>query len=282
MSRIQVWLIGVFCFTFLMACQKESGQSTDKTNQNEADKKANEAVINTKMDQLKHPFTEKYHTRQIVLVTTPSENSITGSLKLLNYDAEKKAWIAGFEPVAVTLGRTGIAWGKGMHPAEWNQGAMKKEGDGKSPQGIFKIIRLFGKQSRESLSFKTELPYLHVNGNEWVCVDDVNSEYYNRIVSEKKVVKDWNSAEQMLRTDGLYELGAILDYNLNPVEKGAGSCVFMHIWRASDKPTAGCTATAKEKLTTIFSALAADRHPVLVQMTDANARKYLAEYDIEI
>ncbi|MBX7242488.1 MAG: hypothetical protein K1X92_12120 [Bacteroidia bacterium] len=275
-------LTGILLVMALFSCQKEGGETNAKVKENEGDKNKNEQVVNTKMEQNNHPFTEAYHTQQIVLVTSPSESSITGSLRILNYEADKKTWVSVSAAVPVTLGRTGIAWGKGMHPSEWNQGTMKKEGDGKSPQGIFNIIRLFGNVAKESLSFKTALPYLHISGNEWVCVDDVNSEYYNRIVSEKKVVKDWNSAEQMLRTDGLYELGAILDYNLNPVVKGEGSCVFMHIWRASDKPTAGCTATQKAELSKIFSTLDAERHPVLVQMTEANARKHLSGLGVEI
>ncbi len=279
-ERIYLY-IGLCLMATMIACGGKTNALEEKEH-NPTSTSTSPITEKSTMPTFHTSFQERFHSRQIVLVTTPSESNITGTLCILQYEEAKKTWTKTTEGISVTLGRTGLAWGRGMHPNDWNQAPLKKEGDGKAPQGVFKIIRFFGNIPKEYLPFKSGIPYLHVDSDSWVCVDDTDSEFYNRIVSEKKVVKDWKSAEKMLRKDGLYSLGAVLDYNLNPVIKGGGSCVFMHIWRAEDKPTAGCTATAKEKLTKLFSLLDAELSPVLVQMTESNAKKYLTIYGIEI
>ena len=46
--------------------------------------------------------------------------------------------------------------------------------------------------------------------------------------------------------------------------------VFLHIWRAADKPTAGCTAMTSANAKAIFSQLDASKKPLLIQMTNEN------------
>lgn len=245
----------------MASCQN----GNEKQIQNEAKAETNEQMPS---------FSETFHTEQIVLVIAPNETSITAEMQLLNWDKSQNKWIKAVPAFPVTLGRTGMSWGKGLHPSEWNMAPMKKEGDGKAPQGIFGISSFFGYKAQNELPFEPKLPYLQAKNNTF-CVDDVNSSFYNKITDDSK--KDWNSAENMLRTDNLYELGAVVDYNTQNIEKGAGSCVFIHIWRAADKATAGCTAMQKDKIIAVFSQLDAKNHPVLVQMTQANAQKYLGE-----
>lgn len=56
------------------------------------------------------------------------------------------------------------------------------------------------------------------------------------------------SFERMQRQDVLYKSGLVLDYNMNPAGPGAGSAIFIHIWRTSSKGTTGCIALGKEPL----------------------------------
>ena len=70
----------------------------------------------------------------------------------------------------------------------------------------------------------------------------------------------------MQRPDGLYERGLIIKHNMNPVAAGFGSAIFMHIWRSSSQPTAGCTAMSKTQLEKVLSWLKPGLNPILVQL----------------
>jgi L,D-peptidoglycan transpeptidase YkuD (ErfK/YbiS/YcfS/YnhG family) len=158
------------------------------------------------------------------------------------------------------LGRTGMAWGAGLHPTNLNTGTLKQEGDGKSPAGIFKLTRLFGYGEMES-----RMDYVQADSTLY-CVDDVNSAYYNQLVNTRNIKKDWSSAEDMRRTDHQYKFGVVVAYNTEEVKKGAGSCIFLHIWRSPTNSTSGCTSMTESNLLTIMQALDKKKNPVLVQM----------------
>ena len=60
--------------------------------------------------------------------------------------------------------------------------------------------------------------------------------------------KDWNSYEIMLRDDGLYDRGLVINHNMNPSLVKYGSAIFMHIWPSEMFSTAGCTAMSKKNM----------------------------------
>ena len=60
----------------------------------------------------------------------------------------------------------------------------------------------------------------------------------------------------MWREDALYDVVAILDYNLSPAIPGLGSAIFLHVAREGYAPTAGCVALALPDLLTLLSACA--------------------------
>jgi len=55
-------------------------------------------------------------------------------------------------------------------------------------------------------------------------------------------------ADRMARGDGLYDICAITDHNADPVISGAGSAIFLHLWRKPRHPTAGCIAFRRPDL----------------------------------
>ena len=79
------------------------------------------------------------------------------------------------------------------------------------------------------------------------------------------VTVDWNSSEHMLREE-VYRWGLVVDHNADPVTPGAGSCIFMHIWRGPGHGTVGCTAMPQEKLESVIGWLDPARKPLLVQL----------------
>ena len=92
---------------------------------------------------------------QLVVVVTNGWDSCEG--KLMCFDREgRKAWKPKWDKaVPVMLGSKGLAWGRGVLVETGKK--IKKEGDGCTPAGIFKIGKIYGES--ESLPIKSEYPY---------------------------------------------------------------------------------------------------------------------------
>lgn len=170
--------------------------------------------------------------------------------------------------VPVTLGRAGLAWGRGLHPAM--PGRQKCEGDGRSPAGVFAITALFGIATLGSpFARAAKLPYLCAT-RDLKCIDDPASAHYNRVVDRSIAAQaDWTTCEDMLRSDERYAVGAVIAHNCERPVPGSGSCIFLHVWEAPGIPTAGCTAMALAAMTETAAWLDGLASPVLVQLPQA-------------
>lgn len=199
--------------------------------------------------------------QQMMLVLSSDWESKTASLQRFERSSPREAWRSRGDKIAVVLGRHGLGWGRGMHTPQ-TEGPVKREGDGKAPAGIFALGTAFGEETPNP---KWDVPFLKTS-KQHRCVDDVNSRYYNQLVELTKVQLDWKSAEEMLRKDGLYKYGVVVEHNSAPVERGAGSCIFMHIWRAPTEGTAGCTAMNQAELVRLLHWLDPSKRPLLVQL----------------
>jgi L,D-peptidoglycan transpeptidase YkuD (ErfK/YbiS/YcfS/YnhG family) len=201
---------------------------------------------------------------QLVVVTTPGWSSTTGSMQRFERSGSDVAWRAVDQPGPVVVGRTGLAWGVGFDGVS-PEGPHKREGDGKSPAGVFPLDTLFG-FAPPSSTLGLSLPYVQLLPTT-DCVDDAASSHYNTVVDRASTTKvDWSSAEHM-RQVGQYEVGVIVGYNAMPPVRGRGSCIFLHIWAGPGSHTAGCTAFAEPKVREMMSWLDAKKRPVLVQLT---------------
>jgi D-alanyl-D-alanine dipeptidase len=201
---------------------------------------------------------------QLVVVTTPSWTSTTGTMQRFERATPASEWRPLASPVPVVVGRTGIAWGVGFDGVSTN-GPHKHEGDGKAPAGIFPLDTAFGFAPRDSMR-TVMLPYVQLLPTT-DCVDDPASAHYNTVVDKASVPRvDWNSAEHM-REVAQYRIGVIVGYNAAPPEKGRGSCIFLHIWAGPDSHTAGCTALDETKLRNVMEWLDPTKRPLLVQLT---------------
>ena len=78
---------------------------------------------------------------------------------------------------------------------------------------------------------------------------------------------DWQTSEKMRSAGIYYEWGIIVDHNRDPIEPGAGSCIFLHNWSNPDETTAGCTAMAPESMKEIVYWLSEENDPLLIQLT---------------
>lgn len=208
--------------------------------------------------------------RQLLVVITPHWESAAGRLQRFVRDHADACWQAAGPLLTVSLGRSGLAWGLGRHPPPGGVGPVKREGDGRSPAGVFAISALFGAAAPDSpLARAARLPFLAATAG-LKAIDDPASRYYNRIVDQASLAgPDWTSCEDMLRDDGRYEIGAVVAHNAEPPLPGAGSCIFLHVWEAAGMPTAGCTAMALADMRAIAGWLDGAAAPLLVQLPQA-------------
>lgn len=206
---------------------------------------------------------------QLILVIAPDWDSDHGRLQAFERDGSGTGWAAHGDAFAVVLGRAGSAWGIGLHPA-MSGGPIKREGDGRSPAGIFSIGEAFGYAD----SADTAMPYRAMHSSDY-CIDAADSSLYNRIVDAdvvgEEAVKD--STEPMrrdlhLQGDAQYRQGFVVAHN--PLNlPGAGSCIFAHLWKAPGNATAGCTAMAPTAMRDLLGWLRPQRQPLFVLLPQA-------------
>jgi len=212
---------------------------------------------------------------QMIVVTTPDWSTVAGQLQRFERTRPGKHWKAVGSPVTIVVGKSGMAWGAGLAPSDSPiprnlQDPVKKEGDGKSPAGVFRLSTAFGYSAQSLQGLK--LPYIPLTPTV-ECVDDPASRFYNRIVDRAALTPDWNSSEQMASEGEAYRWGAVIDHNANPAVPGVGSCVFLHIWAGPGLGTAGCTAMPQEQLEPILAWLDPAASPILVQLPQPQYKK---------
>ncbi len=211
------------------------------------------------------------------MVVTGNWDAVTGALQRFERDAADGPWKPAGAPTAVVVGRSGLAWGRGLADDAASGGPVKKEGDGKAPAGVFRLGTSFG-QSRQPLP-GAALPYRALEANV-ECVDDVRSAYYNTLVTRQEVgAADWHSSEKMW-TEPLYRWGIVVEHNAPSVTAGAGSCIFLHVWKGSQAGTAGCTAMDGQRLIEIMKWLQPASRPLLVQLPQAEYDRLKKAWDL--
>ncbi len=115
----------------------------------------------------------------------------------------------------------------------------KKEGDKKTPKGIFKIENLYFRRDRIEKP-KTLLKCIKIRNNMGWC-DDINfPEKYNKLIKINKKLRH----EKLKRKDHKYDLLIPIKYNFEKPTTGLGSCIFIHLTK-DYKPTSGCIALKK-------------------------------------
>ncbi|MCW5579990.1 MAG: hypothetical protein KIS72_01420 [Luteimonas sp.] len=202
---------------------------------------------------------------QLVVVTSADWDDTHGSLR--RFEREGDGWREVGAATPVMLGRSGSAWGVGVHPQPTDAmaGPRKREGDGRAPAGIFRVGSAFGYAD----SATTALPYAAMDAGDW-CIDVVDSPLYNRIVNARDVGEAAiaGSSEPMrrdLHADGdvRYRLGFVIEHN-QQAHAGAGSCIFAHLWRQPGEATAGCTAMDEAAMQGLLAWLDDARRPLFV------------------
>jgi D-alanyl-D-alanine dipeptidase len=199
--------------------------------------------------------------RQCLVVTAESWSSTTGQLIAFER-GDGWPWRRRGSPIPLRLGDAGMAWGRGLLPDPALPGPHKREGDHRAPAGVFRLGPAFG-YARQAPA--TRMSYLPLSGHV-VAVDDPHSRYYNQLIDQSKISRpDWRSAEKMILADDRYKWGIFVEHNVPP-RPGAGSCIFLHVWKNPETLTVGCTAMPEAAVLSLVQWLDPARQPLLIQL----------------
>ena len=123
----------------------------------------------------------------------------------------------------------------------------KIEGDGCTPLGTYLIKEVFYRSDRVNLP-NISFPTTALESNFGWC-DDIYSNEYNKLI--KFPFKE--SAERLFRSDNIYDIICVLNYNLDPIVKNKGSAIFLHIARDDYSGTQGCVAISEKNLVLLLT-----------------------------
>ncbi len=201
---------------------------------------------------------------------------------LRTYTRGEHGWVATGLSAPVTIGKTGAGWGLGLN-APQHGGPVKREGDDRSPAGVFRIGETFGYAAHAD----TAMPYRALRATDY-CVDVSGATYYNRIVDANVVgaaaVK--GSTEPMRRDihvhgDQRYRQGFVIESNPDAAPR-AGSCIFGHLWHSPTSPTAGCTAMAPATMHALLAWLKPKDQPIFVLLPKAEYERLRALWQLPL
>lgn len=140
----------------------------------------------------------------------------------------------GARALPVALGRTGIK-------------ADKREGDGATPRGRFRPLRIWWRADR-TIQPRTTLPVRRITGTDAWCENPADRRY-------NRPIHAGATGDRLWRDDHLYDLIVEIDHNTRPRIKGRGSAVFLHVARPGLDPTAGCIAMPLAELKRVVARL---------------------------
>ena len=148
-----------------------------------------------------------------------------------------QGWLTlGALRVPVALGRSGIR-------------ANKREGDGGTPRGCFRLLRLWWRADRLARP-ASRLPVRRIGRHAAWCEDRADRRYNCPVKLAAAAAGD-----RLWRCDHLYDVIVEIDHNTRPQVAGRGSAVFVHLARDRLQPTAGCVALAAPHLRRLLTRL---------------------------
>jgi len=124
----------------------------------------------------------------------------------------------------------------------------KREGDGKSPLGIWPIRRVLYRPDKSGPP-DTRLPTKALERDDGWC-DAPGDPAYNQPVKLPYPA----SAERLWRDDPVYDLVVVLGHNDDPPVAGLGSAIFLHLARDGYPGTEGCVALARADVEALLAA----------------------------
>ena len=185
--------------------------------------------------------------RQLIVAQAPDWNASGATMQCYQRTNANAPWQPVFEkPWPVLLGRSGLAWGRGVFNPPQNGIPAKVEKDWRAPAGIFQLGQLFGYAASPPKG--AHWPYVKVGAYD-AFIDDPRSPLYNQHVRvDPNNIPPWFEKAKMRLGDSAYKWMLEIKHNPAPAAPGYGSAIFFHVRRGPTKPSAGCTTMAVENL----------------------------------
>lgn len=179
---------------------------------------------------------------QAIVVTAARSGATTATLTA--YERSGGGWRTVFGPWPANVGTRGIA-----PPGD------KREGDGRTPSGVYGFDFVFGVEADPGVRF----PFRRVTSRSIVWDDDPSSPLYNTWVDLDR--QQAGADPEPMYNPPAYDLGAVIAYNTARTP-GLGSAIFLHV--SIDRPTAGCVSLPKAQLVEVLRWLDPARDPRIV------------------
>jgi L,D-peptidoglycan transpeptidase YkuD (ErfK/YbiS/YcfS/YnhG family) len=203
---------------------------------------------------------------RLVLVETQDFHSSDATISTYERQLPNGAWREVGVTAPAKIGRAGVGWGFTFQHLARAGEPLKREGDKRAPAGIFALSRPFGFGSSNLTN------YMQLERGRHVCVDDVRSSHYSRIVNSGTAGAG-TSGERMWAVD-IYRKGILVDYPTSRAAK-AGSCIFVHLWRRPDKPTVGCVAASEPTVDRLQTWANDPKDKTVIAIVPSSARERL-------
>jgi L,D-peptidoglycan transpeptidase YkuD (ErfK/YbiS/YcfS/YnhG family) len=179
------------------------------------------------------------------LLVVFNDQTDSNSAVLVALEKTGTVWMAISDPIHVNIGRNGFA-----------APGTKREGDGKSPTGFFRLGQLFCYETPAD----TKMPFIQTTDEDkWI--DDPNSNDYNRHV---KGETDAKSYENLKIGSDAYKYCMVIEYNTNPIIKGLGSAIFFHLDEKIPAPTAGCVVLNEKDMEWVLKWMNPNQKPSII------------------
>lgn len=193
-----------------------------------------------------------YSARQ--LVTVESSGYATDVATVTLWQKSGSCWVLAAGPWSGFIGYNGFA-----------PPGQKHEGDGRTPTGIYGFGPVIYGNAAD--------PGVHEAYHRLVCGDwwdeDPSSAQYNTLQhwDPCNTQPPWANGSEALWTEttpypGPYPSFAVIDYNTNPIVKGAGSAIFLHA--SLGHGTAGCVSVPLPDLDTFLRWMEPSQDPLIV------------------
>ena len=121
-------------------------------------------------------------------------------------------------------------------------GKKQKEGDQITPRGTFRVKNILYRKDKINY-FRSVIKKTPIKKNMGWC-DDPKSKDYNKLIKYPFNYK----SEKLYRSNNIYDIILVLDFNMHPIKKNKGSAIFIHISNNKYSPTQGCIAIKKKEL----------------------------------
>jgi L,D-peptidoglycan transpeptidase YkuD (ErfK/YbiS/YcfS/YnhG family) len=138
-----------------------------------------------------------------------------------------------------------------------------REGLGRTPAGVFTLTQAFGNEANNG----TRLAYFRAGPDDWWDENPASAQYNHHVISP---VSPGGESENLFYAGSAYAHAVVINYNTDPVIKGAGSGFFLHV--SFGAPTEGCVAISANDLNLVMRWLRPSLRPVISIGVGSSAR----------